>query len=194
MSQIIALIPAFCPSLLRSRSKAVLTVVAGVLLLALAARVTIPLPFTPIPITGQTFGVTFLALLLGRRLAFGTVAAYLFSAACGAPVLSGGAAWAGVLGPTSGYLVGMLASSWVVGGLADRGATRTLKTSFIAAASGSLCVYAFGVAGLLAFVPLSKAIPLGVLPFLPGDVIKTTLACVLARSMDRRQRESGTSS
>lgn len=190
MTQTIALVPALCPTILEVRSRRILSIATGVLFLALLARLRLSLPFTPVPITGQTLGVTLLSLILGRRLGVSVVGVYLIAGLCGAPVLAGGAAWSS-LSPTSGYLVGMMASSWVVGGLADRGATRSLPGSFLAAGAGSLCVYAFGLAGLFTFVPGAKLLSVGVLPFLPGDAIKTTLACLIARSLDRRQRNQG---
>lgn len=188
---------ALIPSLLNSDSKADNTSLVrslgacllGITLLSALAQISIPLPFTPVPITGQTFGVTLFALVYGRRLALATVAGYLALGAAGFPIFSGGIAPA-ALGPTAGYLVGMLASAYVVGLQADRGATRTLRRTLLAAASGSALVYGFGAAGLAFFVPLKAVFALGVLPFIPGDILKTALACSMARGLDARLNRS----
>jgi biotin transport system substrate-specific component len=182
----IALVPVVCPSIPSSRVRSAAFAVLGALALALLARIRIDLPFTPVPITGQTFGVTLLSLLMGRKLAVGTLAAYLSAVVVGLPVLAGGTVWTG-LGPTTGYLAGMLASAWVIGGLADRGAARSLGGALIAGFLGSACVHAFGLVGLSAYLPHSQLLALGTLPFLPGDVIKTSLACLIARSMNSRR-------
>ncbi len=156
----------------------VLSVFAGVALLSALAQVQIPLPFTPVPITGQTFGVTLIALLWGRKLGAASILTYLTIGFLGAPVFATptGALW----GPTFGYLLGMFLSSFVIGGLADRGWSKTFPRALAAGFLGSVCVFSLGALVLSAFVPKGSVFAMGILPFLPGDLIKTSLAALIA--------------
>lgn len=163
----------------------VFAVLGGILLLALLAQVAIPLPFTPVPITGQTFGVALISLLWGRKLGVTTVAAYLLFGAFGCPVFAAAKTGA-LLGPTSGYLLGMFFASYWMGFLADRGATKRLVTTWLSAVSGSVIVFSFGVYGLSFFVPQDQLLTAGVLPFLPGDFIKTLLVTAMAYQATRK--------
>lgn len=152
-----------------------LFVMGGVCLLALLAQLSVPLPFTPVPVTGQTLGVAFLSLLLGRRLAPITVAFYLLAGAAGLPVFSqakAGLSW----GPTAGYLIGMLLASAWVGFLADRGWASTFFRAWLAAASGSLIIFTCGLLVLSQFVPSGSLLTAGLWPFLPGDFLKNITA------------------
>lgn len=157
-----------------------LSIAFGVLILGLLAQIKIPLAFTPVPITGQTFGVSLIALIYGRKLAFLTTASYLLIGGLGAPVfanLQSGLA----LGPSLGYLMGMLASSYLIGLLADKGYAKTWKTCFLSCLVGSFMVFSFGIIALSFFVPFNKLLLLGLLPFLPGDIIKNALATSIAQ-------------
>lgn len=150
-------------------------VAGGIVMLALLAQLKIVLPWTPVPITGQTFGVALLALLWGSRLSLTTFAGYLLLGFAGAPVLAGGASGFS-FGPTMGYLAGMLLASWVVGKLSDHGWARSFWTALFACYVGSFLIFIFGVVGLSFFVPAKGLLVAGVLPFLPGDLIKNILA------------------
>jgi biotin transport system substrate-specific component len=159
-------------------------VVLGSFYLAVLAQVSIPLPFTPVPITGQTFGVATLALLWGSKRAFAGFGLYLIEGAIGLPVfaqLKSGMS----LGPTAGYLVGMWVACIVVGGVADRGLAKSFKGAFLACVLGSICVFTFGLIGLSFFVPTDHLLESGVLPFLPGDLLKNSLAAGLASAASR---------
>lgn len=157
-------------------------VLSGTALIAAVAQIAIPLPFTPVPITGQTFGVALLSLLWGRARGVSAVALYLFLGIAGMPVFALGKS--GVLwGPTAGYLLGMLAASYVVGGLADRGWTQSFLKTWLAAICGSLLVFSGGVTVLAFFLPKESLFVSGVLPFLPGDLIKNILAAFIARQV-----------
>jgi biotin transport system substrate-specific component len=162
-----------------------LAVVAGASGLALLAQVSLPLPFTPVPITGQTLGVAVLALGWGSRRAPAAFALYLGEAAIGLPVLAGGASgwnW----GPTAGYLVGMAIASYVVGRLADHGAARTFRGAFFAAATGSAITFACGLAVLSYFVPSEALFASGFWPFVPGDILKNLLAASVASTLAQK--------
>jgi biotin transport system substrate-specific component len=158
-------------------------VVVFSLLNALAAQVAIPLPFTPVPITGQTFAVLITGMLLGSRLGALSLLAYLIEGLAGLPVFSGGRSGsAHFLGPTGGYLLGFIAAAYLVGLLAERGWDRRIWTTALAMAIGNLAIYAAGLSWLAAFVGPDRALALGALPFIPGDAVKLLLATVLLPS------------
>lgn len=160
----------------------VISIVIGVGMLALLAQLKITLPWTPVPITGQTFGVALLALLWGSRLSLTTFATYLGLGFLGAPIFAGGLSGA-MIGPTFGYLIGMLIASFVVGFLSDRGWGKSFFRALVAAYVGSFCIFLCGSFVLSFFVPKGQAFALGVLPFLLGDLIKNTLAAASVSSL-----------
>lgn len=153
-------------------------VTLGVIMLALLAQVKITLAWTPVPITGQTFGVSLLALAWGSRLSGMTFVTYLSAGFLGAPVFAGGAAGLSV-GPTFGYLVGMFVASMIVGHLSDRGWSSSFKKAIMACYIGSFLTFTCGLIGLSFFIPKEHLLTAGLLPFLPGDLIKNTLAANL---------------
>jgi biotin transport system substrate-specific component len=159
-------------------TRSALVVVGFSLLTALAAQVVVPLPFTPVPLTGQTFAVLLTGALLGPRLGALAMLAYLAEGAAGLPFFRGGAGGVGHLaGPTAGYLFAFPAAAYVTGYLAERGWDRRFATVAAALALGSLVILAGGWAWLaLMFRGAAEAFWLGVAPFLPGDVVKIALA------------------
>jgi len=163
----------------------VLLWVLGVMFVSLLAQLTIRLPWTPVPITGQTFGVAVMALTFGRNRALAVMATYLLLGGLGAPIFSAGSFGLN-LAPTVGYLIGMFFSSLVVGELANRGATKTWGYAFLAAVCGSVVTFTFGLIVLSHFIPhMSALITAGVLPFLPGDFLKNALAATIATNANR---------
>lgn len=160
----------------RAATDAVL-ILAGSALVALSAQVAVPLPFTPVPVTGQTFGVLFVGALLGSRRGALAMAAYLLEGAAGLPVFAGGGstvAW--LLGPTAGYLWSYPAAAWLTGRLAERGWDRRPATAALALGAGNAVVYAGGLAWLSFFVGTERVLAAGLLPFLPGDLVKIAVA------------------
>ena len=151
----------------------------GCLCLTRLAQIAIQLPWTPIPITGQTLGVALVGLMWGRRRGVAVVLTYLAVGALGFPVFAMGKSGF-TLGPTSGYLIGMALASYCMGCLSDLGWTKTFARSYVAAISGSLIIYLCGVIGLSFFIPTKSLFMAGILPFLPGDFIKTLLASSIA--------------
>ncbi len=169
-------------------------VVAFSLLTALAAQVAIPLPFTPVPVTLQTFAVLLTGALLGKRLGALAMLVYLFEGACGLPFFSmgrGGAAHL-LFAPTSGYLLAYPLAAFVTGWLAERGWDRRTVTAAAAMALGSAVIFAGGWLGLLRFMRPATAFMLGVVPFLAGDVIKLALAAAVLPSGWALLRRTGT--
>lgn len=158
-----------------------LLVIGGSLLIALAAQVAIPLPFSPVPLTGQTLAVLLVGALLGSRRGSLAVITYLAEGFVGLPVFAGGAAGlARLAGPTGGYLIGFVLAAYVVGLLAERGWDRRFGTTAAAMILGNLVIYACGAVWLAFYVgSLAKALSLGVVPFIPGDILKTLLAATL---------------
>ena len=150
------------------------------LVTALSAQIAVPLPFSPVPVTGQTFAVLLTGALLGPRLGFLTLLLYLAEGGLGLPFFAGGAFGpAKLLGPTGGYLLAFPLAAAFVGYLASRGWDRRPQTMLAAMLAGSLVIYALGAAQLAYFVGTKNEITLGVLPFLPGDALKALLAAGL---------------
>ncbi|PYS77666.1 MAG: biotin transporter BioY [Acidobacteria bacterium] len=154
-------------------------VVAFSLFVALAAQVVVPLPWTPVPLTAQTFAVLLTGALLGSRLGALALIAYLAEGAVGLPFFSGGAGGAHFLffSATAGYLFAFPAAAFVTGHLAGRGWDRRLLTAAAAMLLGSLVILAGGWAWLALFLRSGvEAFRLGVAPFLVGDLLKIALA------------------
>lgn len=154
------------------------------LLLVACSYISINLPFSPVPITGQTFGVLLIAMALGRVRGTGVVLAYLLEGAVGLPVFAGGSAGlAKFIGPTGGYLAGFLVAAYVVGYLADKGWDRKYLSSIMAMTLGTVLIFVFGLSWLAYFVPSNALLAAGLYPFVPGALIKIALASVLLPSV-----------
>ena len=156
-------------------------VVAFSLLTALAAQVAIPLPWTPVPITGQTFAVLLTGSLLGWRLGSLAMIAYLFEGAIGLPFFAaGGTGPARLLfSPTSGYLLSYPAAACLTGILAGRGWDKRFLTAAAAIGLGSIVILLSGWSWLAIWTgSASHAWTIGVAPFIPGDIVKILLAAV----------------
>ncbi|QLY24300.1 biotin transporter BioY [Bdellovibrio sp. KM01] len=146
----------------------------GAVIITAVAQIKISLPFTPVPITGQTFGVALISLLWGKTRGFAAVVIYLLFAVTSMS-----------FGPTSGYLIGMLVASYLMGYLADRGWTEKYWSTWLAAFLGSCIILSCGVLILSLYMPHDTLLLTGVLPFLPGDFLKTLLACFIVRQVKR---------
>jgi biotin transport system substrate-specific component len=155
-------------------------VLAGSALIAASAQVWFALPFSPVPITGQTFGVLFVASLLGRARGAAAVLLYLAEGAAGLPVFSEMKAGVPVLlGPTGGYLAGFVPAAWICGALAERGLDRRVGGTILSMLLGNVAIFALGLPWLARYVGADHALALGFWPFLPGDVVKIGLAAAL---------------
>lgn len=145
----------------------------------LAAQIAVPLPFTPVPVTGQTFAVLLAGAALGPVRGLLGMAVYLLAGGLGLPWFADGTAgWAGA---SFGYVIGFVAVGAVVGELARRGWDRTPARTVALMVVGNLVIYAFGVPWLMAAVNVGfgEALSLGVIPFLIGDALKVLLAAGL---------------
>jgi biotin transport system substrate-specific component len=154
-------------------------IIGASLVTALAAQVAIPVPWSPVPITGQTFAVLLTGAVLGSRRAFIAQALYLIEGAAGLPVFAGGAGSAAVLlGPTGGYLAAFPLAAALVGWLAGREWDRRFARMVAAMLLGSVVFFALGLAQLSRFVPREHLLAAGLLPFITGDLIKSALAAL----------------
>lgn len=162
------------------RVRDVLLVVGGSLFVAALAQVKIALPFTPVPLTGQTLAVLVVGAALGARRGAASLLVYLLAGLAGLPVFHGGTSGtAVVLGPTGGYLIGFVAAAYLIGSLSARGLDRRIPTALLAFLVGEVVIYLFGVAWLSLFLGLKGALIAGLLPFLVGDALKLVAAALL---------------
>jgi biotin transport system substrate-specific component len=153
----------------------------GVCLLTLSAKVQVP--FWPVPMTMQTLVVLMLGMAYGRWLGAATVLAYLAVGAAGFPVFAGtpqrGIGLAYMMGPTGGFLIGFVAAAWVTGALAERGWDRSVLLSAAAMLVGTVVIFLFGLAPLIAAAGLQRAVETGLIPFLASSGLKVALGAAL---------------
>lgn len=159
--------------------RSVALVASGAALVGLSAQVAIPLPFTPVPLSLQTFAVLLVGAVLGSRRGAASMALYLLAGVAGVPWFTQHqSGWAFA---SFGYVVGFVVAAWLVGRLAERGVDRHVLPSIGLMVLGNLAIYAFGVPGLMLATGMSlvSALTLGVLPFLVGDAVKIAVAAGL---------------
>jgi biotin transport system substrate-specific component len=144
--------------------------------------VSIPLPFTPVPITGQTFAVVLVGASLGALLGLASLGLYLFVGALGAPIYAdGGHGWDVVTGPTGGYIVGFVLAAVLTGWLAQRRWDRRFASAVAAMLTGNVLIYAVGLPWLAADqgMGFEDTLEAGLYPFVVGDLLKLYLAGAL---------------
>ena len=159
-------------------SNAVL-VVSGVLGLAALAQIAIPVPGSPVPVTGQTLGVLILGTAYGSTLGFTTFALYILAGIAGAPVFAdGGQGLDRIVGATGGYLVGMLVATFVLGQLARFRLDRKFLTALPSMLIGTLTTFSFGLIWLHQYTGQSWSwtFEKGLTPFIVGEVLKIAIA------------------
>jgi biotin transport system substrate-specific component len=154
-------------------------IILGSFFIAALAQVSIVIPPSPVPVTGQTFAVLLIGAALGARRGALCVAVYALEGGLGLPVFAQGKAGiAGLLGPTGGYIFGFIAAAFVVGYLAEHGLDRRWITAPVLFIAGQIVIYFFGLLWLAQFVGADKTLAYGLFPFLAGDAIKLTLAAM----------------
>ena len=164
----------------KQSTRDLLLVTAGALFVAALSQVRIPLPFTPIPLTGQTFAVLLVGAALGAKRGLGSLSLYLALGALGLPFFAGGGSGLSYMtGPTLGYLVGFAAAAYVTGLLAERRFDRKVSTAVFAFLVGQVVIYLFGVVWLAVLLGFQKALLVGFLPFLIGDALKIGAAALM---------------
>lgn len=159
-----------------------LFVVGGVVFIAAMAQVSVPVPGSPVPVTGQTLAVLLVGTTYGARLGLTTFATYLFAGIAGAPIFAPSATSANhgidrVMSATGGYLAGMLVASLVLGYLADRKADQKFLTSYPALLLGEVVIFGFGLTWLHNSLDLSWSATLaaGFTPFIIGEILKIAI-------------------
>lgn len=155
-------------------------------IIALCAQIRIPLPFTPVPITMQTFAVMMIGGMLGSRNGALCVLMYLAEASFGLPVLRGGLSDPlALIGPTAGYLLGFIPMAYIAGWAFER--KRAIFTIFCALLCGEALNMGLGALWLGQFVGISHALTMGVIPFIPGSILKIMgLLTIFKKKSDSR--------
>ena len=155
-------------------------VVGGAVFVAAAAQIVIPLPFTPVPISAVTFAVLLVGASYGAARGGLTLALYLLLGLLGASVFAPGETegLARILGPTGGYLLSYPLVAALTGWLAERRWDRRFRSAVLAMLAGSALIYAVGLPWLAVALGtgLGETLTLGLLPFIPGDLLKLALA------------------
>jgi len=169
----------------------VVSIIGGSLLIGLCAQVRFFLPFSPVPVTGQTFAVLMIGALLGSRRGCVCVLAYIMEGVVGLPVFATGAGSAVLRGFTGGYIVGFVPAAYIVGVLAEKGWDRRIGTTVLAMALGNIVIYAFGVVWLSCLPSVNNVLLAGVYPFIVGDLLKIALAAILLPSGWKLLRYAG---
>jgi len=177
----------------RSIRTVVPQVIAGSMLIALSAQLSVRLPLSPVPITAQTLAVLWVGALLGSKQGAVSVLSYLAAGLVGLPVFASGRAGAVVLaGPTGGYLIGFVAAAYATGWLFEHGWDQGIGSTAMAFLVGNGMIYLLGVPWLSLFVGPQRAIATGLMPFLLGDGLKWMMAtAALALGLGRRQGMEG---
>jgi biotin transport system substrate-specific component len=169
-----------------SAARQVAMVVGASLLVALCARLSVPLPFTPVPLTLANFGVLVVGLLLGSKRGFAALALYLAQGAAGLLVFSpaGPGGIAQLLGPTGGYLLAYPAAAFVAGWIAERGAGK-FGRFVVAAIAAEILIFAGGLAWLIVLTHgATQAMNFGLYPFVFAEIIKITAAAGIGTKIE----------
>jgi biotin transport system substrate-specific component len=156
-------------------------VVGASLFVALCAQVSVPLPFTPVPLSLVNFAVLLVGLALGSKRGFAALALYLAEGAAGLPVFAHAGGFVHLFGPTGGYLIAYPLVAFVAGFVFERG-SRTFARAVVASIGAELLLFLCGVSWLMVLfhAPFATAASLGFYPFLFGEVIKVMSAAGLA--------------
>lgn len=172
-----------------TRFRDFLIVVNASIVIAVAAQLSVPLPFTPVPMTLQPMAILLVGALLGSTRGFAAAALYLFEGAIGLPVFANGKAglfWL-VAGPTAGYLLSYPIVAWVTGRLSEKGWTRSPLRTVAMMTIGLAMIHLFGWSWLASMMGLGpkQAFLAGTAPFITGDLVKIALAAVLLPSLQK---------
>ena len=156
-----------------------LLVLAGTALVAAAAQISVKLPFTPVPITGQTFAVLLVGASLGGVLGTASAMLYLWLGVAGAPIYAHhDSGWSVITSASGGYIVGFVLAAALTGFLAERRWDRRLSSSIGLMLTGNVVIYLVGLPWLAIVLNtnLEKTLEYGLYPFIPGDTFKLSLA------------------
>jgi biotin transport system substrate-specific component len=159
-----------------------LLVAAGTGVVAAAAQISVPLPFTPVPVTGQTFAVLVVGTALGTIRGTASLAFYLLLGAAGAPIYAGhSSGWSVVSSASGGYIVGFVLAAALAGFLAERRWDRQFSSAVAAMLTGNVVIYLVGLPWLAIVLnaDLNRTLEYGLYPFVPGDLLKLYLAAAV---------------
>jgi biotin transport system substrate-specific component len=168
-------------------ARQVAIVVGASLFVAICARVTVPLPFTPVPLTLQNFGVLLVGLTLGSRRGFAALALYLIEGASGMPVFNpaGPGGVAQLMGVTGGFLLAYPFVAWMAGCVMERG-KKTFARAFTAGLLAEVLLFAGGLSWLAALThSFSLAVRYGLYWFVFAEIIKIMFAAGIATGWER---------
>ena len=158
-------------------------VIGGSLFVAISSRLKIFFPFSPVPVTGQTFAVLMTGALYGARRGGLSVVLYIIMGMSGLRIFALGGGFSVLLGATGGYLLGFIAAAYVTGLLAERGWDRRIETTILAMVFGNMVIYTFGLLWLCCLAGFSRTVlVMGLYPFIIGDLLKIVLAALLLPS------------
>jgi biotin transport system substrate-specific component len=173
--------------LVRGRAAADMLLVLGAsALIAIAAQVAIPLPFTPVPLTLQPLAVIFIGVALGSTRGAAAAALYLLEGFSGLPVFAqghGGPAW--LLGATAGYLYSYPFAAWLAGFVSERGWGSTIVRSVTGMLAALAVIYIGGWSWLAALTDMRYAFAAGVAPFVVADIVKVAIGAALLPKAQR---------
>jgi biotin transport system substrate-specific component len=196
-SPLTASAPALQPTLATQLARQTAFVVAGSAFVALCAHISIPLIFTPVPLTMQNFAVLLLGLVMEPAAVFAALSLYLIEGASGMPVFTphGPAGILHLIGPNGGFLLAYPFVASLTSMLARRIRPASLTTYAFAAAVASILLYTCGAAWftLISHLPFATTLKMTVLPFLPGDALKVIAAAAIAISATRLRKASSAS-
>ncbi len=165
--------------------RAVLLALVGTGILILSAKIAVPVP--PVPMTLQSLAVLLIGAVFGARLGAATVMLYLIEGALGLPVFTGtpahGIGLAYMAGSTGGFLAGFVVAAALVGWFAERGADHSFARLLGAMVLGEIAIFGLGYVWLAHLIGSDAALNYGVLPFIPGDIVKTALAALLVPAL-----------
>jgi len=161
----------------------VVLVIAGSMLITLSAKISIPLSFSPVPVTMQTLAILLIGTLYGSKRGSLTVLAYISQGVMGIPVFAkAGSGFAYLLGPTGGYLVGFVFAAYITGYFAEKGWGRSFWKTALAMTIGTSFIFILGVSWLSLSIGLGKAVMIGLVPFVIGAITKIVIANALIPS------------
>jgi biotin transport system substrate-specific component len=176
--------------ILRGRVEAtLLTVIGASLLIAAAAQIAIPVPFSPVPLTMQPLAVLLVGVTLGSRRGAAAAALYLFEGASGMPVFAqghGGAFW--LSAATAGYLWSYPLAAFVAGWFSERGWGSTSLRAIAGMLAALTIIYAGGFSWLAVLTGPRAALTLGIVPFVVADIVKVALGAALLPQLQRLVR------
>ncbi len=169
----------------------IILITGSSIFIALFAQLAIKVPFSPVPITGQTFAVLLIGLFLGKSRGSLAVLTYLIEGILGLPVFANAGFGAGhLLGPTGGYLIGFLPAVYLTGYISEHNTNNKMILNAIALIAGTAIIFISGLGWLKHYVGANNVLQLGFFPFIPGSIIKiifTILAVSGLKNIFKRQ-------